>query len=120
MYKRQTLASAKGERHVATGYKVCCDIRGRPGILVYDREIIGSYIYFKTTRAGWQLARVVMVAEDAESKELPHTIKLLDLGKRYNVHLSEDTPTTVSEETGTRCWHVHIATKSGKKFFHAI
>ena len=45
-------------------------------------------VYFKTTRAGWQLARVVMVAEDAESKELPHTIKLLDLGKRYNVHLA--------------------------------
>ena len=37
----------------------------------------------------WQLARVVMVAEDAESKELPHTIKLLDLGKRYNVHLAK-------------------------------
>ena len=42
-----------------------------------------------TTRAGWQLACVVMVAEDAQSKELPHTIKLLDLGKRYDVHLSE-------------------------------
>ena len=64
---------------VATGYKVCCDTRGR--LRTYDGEIIGSYIYFKTTRAGWQLARVVMVAEDAESKELPHTIKLLDLGR---------------------------------------
>ena len=115
---KRTLASAKGERHVATGYKVRCDTRGRPRI--YDREIIGSYIYFKTTRAGWQLARVVMVAEDAESKELPHTIKLLDLGKRYNVHLSEEKLTTVSEETGTWCWHVHIATKSSKKFLHAI
>ena len=63
---------------------------------------------------------VVMVAEDAESKELPHTIKLLDLGKRYNVHLAEEKLTTVSEETGTSCWHVHIATKSSKKFLHAI
>ena len=35
-------------------------------------------VYFKTTHAGWQLARVVMVAEDAERKELPHTMKLLD------------------------------------------
>ena len=107
---KRSLASAKGERHVATGYKVCCDTRGRPRI--YDREIIGSYIplvYFKTTRAGWQLARVVMVAEDAESKELPHTIKLLDLGKRYNVHLAEEKLTTVSEETGTWCWHVPVS-----------
>ena len=39
---KRTLASAKGERHVATGYKVCCDSRGRPTI--YDGEIIGSYI----------------------------------------------------------------------------
>ena len=61
-----------------------------------------------------------MVAEDAESKELPHTIKLLDLGKRYNVHLAEEKLTTVSEETGTWCWHVHITTKSSKKFLHAI
>ena len=102
---KRTLARAKGERHVATGYKVCCDTRGRPRI--YDREKIGSYIYFRTTRAGWQLARVVMVAEDAERKELPHTIKLLDLGKRYNVHLAEEKLTTVSQETGTWCWHVH-------------
>ena len=77
-------------------------------------------VYFKTTRAGWQLARVVMVAEDAESKELPHTIKLLDLGKRYNVHLAAETLTTVSEDTGTWCWHVHIATKSSKMFLHAV
>ena len=45
--------------------------------------------YFKTNRAGWQLGRAVMVAEDAQSKELLHTIKLLDLGKRCNVHLWE-------------------------------
>ena len=58
-----------------------------------------------------------MVAEDAESKELPHTIKLLDLrnAKRYNVHLAEEKLTTVSEETGTWCWHVHIETKSSKR-----
>ena len=50
-----------------------------------------------------------MVAEDAESKELPHTITLLDLGERYNVHLAEDKLTTVNEDTGSWCWHVHIA-----------
>ena len=37
---KHTLASVNGERHVASGYKVCCDTRGRPRI--YDRAIIGS------------------------------------------------------------------------------
>ena len=115
---KRTLASAKGDRHVATSYEVCCDTRGRPRIC--DRQIVGSYIYFKTTHAGWQLDMVVMVAEDAESKELPHTIKLLDLGKRYNDHLAEEKLTTVSEEAGTWCWHVRTTTKSNKKFLHAI
>ena len=95
---------SKGERYVAAGYKACCDTRGRPGL--YDRDMIGSYIHFTTSRAGWQLARVVMVAEDAESKKLPHTIKLLDLGKRYNVHLSKKKLTTISEEMGALRWHV--------------
>ena len=49
-----------------------------------------------------------MGAEDAESKELSHTIKLLKLGKRYNVDLSEEKLTTASEEVGTWCWHVHV------------
>ena len=33
----------QGGRDVATGYIVCCDTRGRRGM--YDRDIIGSYIY---------------------------------------------------------------------------
>ena len=74
------------------------------------------YIKFKTTRAGWQLARVVMVAVDAHSMELPHMTKLLDLGKRYKVNLSEEKLTTVSEESGTWCWHVHVTTKSSKSY----
>ena len=61
-----------------------------------------------------------MVAEDAESKELPHTIKLLDLGKRYNVHLRKKKLTTISEEIGAWCWHAHLATQSDKKSLHTI
>ena len=61
----------------------------------------------------------VMVAEDAPNKALPHTIKLLDLGKRYNVHLYEDKLKTCSEEVGTWCWHVHETAESCKKFIHA-
>ena len=49
------------------------------------------------------------------SGDLPNTIKLLDLGKRYNVHLSEEKLTTVSEEIGTWGWHVHVTSKSSKK-----
>ena len=92
---KRNLACARGERHAATGYKVCCNTRGRPG--TYDRDIIGSYMYFKTTHNGWQLARVVMVAEeDAPNQAFPHTIKLLDMGKRYNVHLHKDKLRTFS------------------------
>ena len=40
---KRMLACAKGERHVAKGFKVCCDVRGRPGI--YSLDIFGSYIY---------------------------------------------------------------------------
>ena len=39
---KRRLACAKGEGHVAKGYKVCYDVRGRPGI--YSRDIFGSYI----------------------------------------------------------------------------
>ena len=74
-------------------------------------------IYFKTTRAGWQLARVIMVAEDAPNTALPHTIKLLGFGKRYTVHLHEDKLTTFSEEAGTWCWHDHETAMSCKKLF---
>ena len=42
-------------------------------------------------QAGWQLARVVGVAEDAENKMFPHTINMLDLGNEYNVRLSQAT-----------------------------
>ena len=43
---------------------------------------------------------MVGVAEGAESRRLPHTIKMLDLGKRYNVHLSKAALSTVNEERG--------------------
>ena len=95
----RAIAREKGRRHVPTGYIVCCVVRARPSL--YSPDIVGSYIYFKTTHAGWELARVVGLAEDAESKSLPHTIMMLDLGKQYNVHLSKETLTTASEERGS-------------------
>ena len=41
---------------------------------------------------------MVEITEDRESKSLPHTIKTLYLGKQYNVRLSQEALTTVSEE----------------------
>ena len=95
---KRTVARAGGTRHVARYYKVCCDTRGRPRL--YHTEIIGSYVYFKTNDAGWQFARVVGVAEDGESKQFPHTIKMLDMGQQFNVHLSKEKLTTLGEEAG--------------------
>lgn len=60
-------------------------------------DIVGSYIYFISIHTGWQRARAVGIAEDAESKSLPHSIKVLDLGKQYNVNLSQEVLTTVRE-----------------------
>ena len=107
-------AREKGETHVLQGYFVCCDTRERPGL--YLPHIVGSYIYFKTTQIGWQLARVVGIAADAKSMSLPHTTKMLDLGKQYNVHLSASTLSTISEERGAWCWYVHRRTRSVKNY----
>lgn len=115
-YRRYRVQCAKraearltGGRYVPEGFKVCCDTRERPSI--YQTEMIGSYVYFKTPEAGWQLARVVMVAADAESVRNPHTIKYLDLARQENVHLSEANLSTVRDEPGTWCWHVHIRSR---------
>ena len=43
---------------------------------------------------------MVLIAGDAESESLPPTIKMMDLGKQYNVHLSQKTSTTVGEKRG--------------------
>ena len=48
------------------------------GLNMYSPDINGSYIFFKTAGDGWQFAKVVGLAEDAESVMFPHTIKMLD------------------------------------------
>lgn len=76
-------------------------------------DIVGSLIYFNTTHTGWQLARAVGIAEDAENmNNLPHATKMLDLGKQYNVHLSDEALTTIGEDEVAWCWHVHRITRS--------
>ena len=93
---------------------VFCDTRERPGL--YTPDIVGSYIHFKTTQTGRQLSRAVGVVEDAESKRLPHTITMLKLGNKYNVYLAKAALTTVSEERGSWCRHVHRRTRSTKNY----
>lgn len=127
MYRRYRVQVAKraaahkrGERHVPKGYKLCCDVRGRPGIATAD--IIGSYMYYKTIRAGWQFARVTQVVVDQETGRASHTIKLLDIGKQINVELDEDAISIDNQvqDPGTWCWHAHVTQKSVKKYMHAL
>ena len=37
---KRAIAREKGERHVPTGYMVCCDVRARPSL--YSPDIVGS------------------------------------------------------------------------------
>ena len=70
------------------GHKLSYDSRFGPD--TYSPDIIGSYNFFKTTGDGWQFAKVVGLAENAESVNFPHTIKALDWGKWVYVHLQYD------------------------------
>ena len=60
-----------------------CDPRSGPDM--YSSDIISSYIFFKTAGDGWQFAKMVGLAENAESVMFPYTIKMLDWGKLFIV-----------------------------------
>ena len=89
------------------GHKLSCDSRCGPDM--YSPDIIGSYNFFKTTGDGWQFAKVVELAEDAESVKIPHTIKMHDWGKQFHVHLQRDelNTTDISGDPGTWRWHLN-------------
>ena len=82
---KQSQERTAGEVYVPPGHKLSCDSRCGPDM--YSPDIIGSYIFFKIAGDGWQFTKVVGQAEDAESVIFPHTIKMLDWGKRFDVHL---------------------------------
>ena len=84
MAKRSQAPSA-GEVYVPPGHKLICDPRYGPNM--YSFDIISSYIFFKTAGEGWQFAKMPGLAEDAETVMFPHTIKMLDFRKWFNVHL---------------------------------
>ena len=110
---RRAIARAKGERHVPTGYFDYCDTRERPRL--HTPDIAGSCSISKRPKqvGSW---RVVGIAEDGESKSLSHTITMWGLGKQYNVRVSQEAMTTVSEERGARCWHLRRRTRSVKNY----
>ena len=89
------------------GHKLSCDLKCGPDM--YSPDIIGSNIFFKTIGDGWQFAKVVGLAEDAESVKFPHAIKMVDWGKLFYVHLQCDqlNTTDVSVDPGTWCWHLN-------------
>ena len=93
--------------YVPPGHKLSCDSRCGPDM--YSPDIIGSHILFKTAGDGWEFAKVVGLAEDAESVMFPHTIEMLDWGKRFNVYLRREQLKTsdVSGDPRTWCWHLH-------------
>ena len=89
------------------GRKISCHSRCGPDMC--SPHIIGSYVFFKTAGGGWQFAKVVGLTGDAESVMFPHTIKMLDWRKRFNVQLRRDQLKTpdVSGDLETWCWHLH-------------
>lgn len=80
---------------------IACEKRDRPVPTVYmvyrnDREtkstlpdLVGSCNYLKTTDAEMQLVEMMGMAEDAEGEGITHTMRMMGLGKQYNVHLSK-------------------------------
>ena len=70
MAKRSQAWSA-GEVYVPPRHKHSCDSSSGPEM--HSTGIVGWYNLFKTTSDGWQFAKVIRLAEDAESVKFPHT-----------------------------------------------
>lgn len=117
-FAKRAEARLEGKRHVPVGFKVCDETMERPRI--YSKEIIGSYIFYKTGKHGWQLAKVLMVADNADDVEYPHTVKFLDLGRQENVHLSLANLAIDCDEEGTWCWQLHKFSNSVKTFRYTM
>ena len=117
---KRAIARKKGERHVPTGYKLCCDARGKPALR--SRTMIGSYIYYRTINAGWQFAIVTHVGGNLNNEGATHTLKLIDIGRNINVKLDANKLTTddLEVEPGTWCYNYHIGRKSAKIYFYEL
>lgn len=65
------------------GYEVRRHVNA--GFHVYDPQPVDCYIHYRTQKTGWQIAQVMGLQANAELRSRPHTIRMLDLGRRYNV-----------------------------------
>ena len=115
---RRTEARERGEMFVAQGYELRSNATAGPH--VYDPQIVGCYIYYRTQKAGWQLAQVMGLQEGAAAQQRPHTLRMLDLGKRYNVHLMPENLNASRNRVGDWCWHVHVQRGTSKFFAHTL
>ena len=84
----------------------------KSSILMVCGEILALRVLHNPHRWGlWRTRR---------ARISPHTIKMLDLGKPYNVHPPKAALTTVSEERGAWCRQVHRRTRSTKNCTPAL
>ena len=60
---RREEARKRGRMYVAKGYILRSDTNSGPH--VYDPDVVGCYVYFRTQKVGWQLAQVVGLRENA-------------------------------------------------------
>ena len=103
----KTVASAVNRQGIyAARTQLSCDSRCGPDI--YSPASL-AHTFSSRHGDGWQFTKVVGLAKDTERVPFPHTIKILDWGKRFSVHLRRDQLKTpdVSGDPGPWCWHLH-------------
>ena len=115
---KRFVAREQGSRFVPPGYILTDDATRGPD--VYHPDIIGCYVYFKTKKDGWHLAEVAGLQGNPEQLPLPHTLRMLDLGKRYSVHLRRENLKVSRGNPGDWCFHYHNSKKTTKHFAHDI
>ena len=115
---RREEARQRGKMFVANGYEVRSDVGSGPP--VYDPQIVGCYVYYCTQKAGWQLAQVVGLHGNEETQIRPHTIRMLDMGRRVNVHLRVGNLNASRNRAGDWRWHFHVHKGTPKFFAHTL
>lgn len=103
---------------VARGYEPREDVDAGPH--AHDPQIVDCYIYYRMQKAGWHLARVMGVQENAELQSRPHTLRMLDLRKRYNIHLLVENLKTSRKQVTDWCWHHRVQRRTSKYFAHTL
>lgn len=99
--ERRTEAREQRSRFVAKGYEVSCHEKAGPD--VYHPDIVDCYVDYEITKAGWQLAEVVGLHEEPIHVMFPYTLRMLELGRRYSVHLKKENLNIICNREGGWC-----------------